>query len=292
MSVVVECVVPCNDVLGECPLWDERAGMLWWVDSRAPAVRCWAPGSNKVQSFALPVVVGSIALGEHGGMIAATAAGLQAFDPDNGGLAPLCDPEAHLPENRFNDGRCDRQGRFLAGTMSDVRREPTGSLYRFDSDAGCTRLFGGIIVPNSLAFSPDGATLYFADTYRERITAFDYDVAGGTPSNPRLFASTTGHQGRPDGSCVDAEGYLWNCEYGGWRVVRYAPDGRIDGAIPIPAANPTCCCFGGPDLGTLYITTATQRLTPQQMADQPQAGGVFAVRPVVYGLPESRFAGK
>jgi hypothetical protein len=249
------------------------------------------PEAGEVQSFALPVVVGSIALGEHGGMIAATVAGLHAFDPRDGSLKPISNPEAHLPDNRFNDGRCDRQGRFLAGTMSDVRREPTGSLYRFDADATLTRLFGDIIVPNSLAFSPDGTTLYFADTYRERITAFDYDVATGTPSNPRLFASTTGHQGRPDGSCVDAEGYLWNCEYGGWRVVRYAPDGRIDGAIPIPAANPTCCCFGGPDLGTLYITTATQRLTPQQMADQPLAGSVFAVRPGVYGLPEARFAG-
>lgn len=291
MSVVVECVVPGRDVLGECPLWDERNGELWWVDSRAPALRRWMPGTGVVESIALPEVVGSIALGERGGMVAATAAGLHAVDPQDGRLTRLFDPESHLPENRFNDGRCDRQGRFLAGTMSDLRREPTGSLYRFDAAGTCTRLFGDIIVPNSLAFSPDGATMYFADTYRDRIMAFDYDTASGTPSAGRLFASTVGHQGRPDGSCVDAEGCLWNCEYGGWRVVRYAPDGRIDGAIPIPAANPTCCCFGGPDLGTLYITTATQRLTAEQLADQPRAGSVFAVRPGVRGLPESRFAG-
>ena len=292
MSVVVECVVPGKDALGECPLWDERAGALWWVDSRAPALRRWRPGSSVVDSFALPDVVGSIALGELGGMLTATASGLHAFNPRDGKLTHLVDPESHLPENRFNDGRCDRQGRFLAGTMSDVRREATGSLYRFDAGGACTWLFSDVIVPNSLAFSPDGAIMYFADTYRERIMAFDYDTATGTPSGERLFASTVGHQGRPDGSCVDAEGYLWNCEYGGWRVVRYAPDGRIDGAIPIPAANPTCCCFGGPDLGTLYITTATQRLTSAQLADQPQAGGVLAVRPGVRGLPESRFSGQ
>lgn len=291
MSVVVECAAPGHDVLGECPLWDERGGALWWVDSRAPALRRWMPGPAPAESFALPEVVGSIALGEQGGMLAATASGLHAIDPRNSRLARLFDPESHLPENRFNDGRCDRQGRFLAGTMSDRRREPTGSLYRFDATGACTRLFGDIIVPNSLAFSPDGATMYFADSYRDRIMAFDYDTATGTPSDGRLFASTVGHQGRPAGSCVDAEGYLWNCEYGGWRVVRYAPDGRIDGAIPIPAANPTCCCFGGPDLGTLYITTATQRLTAEQLADQPGAGSVFAVRPGVRGLPESRFAG-
>ena len=291
MSVVVACVVPGKDVLGECPLWDERVGALWWVDSRAPALRRWIPGSSAVGSFALPDVVGSIALGERGGMLAATASGLHTFNPQDGKLTTLVDPESHLPENRFNDGRCDRQGRFRAGTLSDGRRAPTGSLYRFETGGACTWLFGDVIVPNSLAFSPDGATMYFADTYRERIMAFDYDIASGTPSGARLFASTVGHQGRPDGSCVDAEGYLWNCEYGGWRVVRYAPDGRIDGAIPIPAANPTCCCFGGPDLGTLYITTATQRLTSAQLVDQPQAGGVFAVRPGVRGLPESRFAG-
>jgi sugar lactone lactonase YvrE len=290
MSVVVECAVPGQDRHGECPLWDERAQTLWWVDSRGPAVRRWTPAANALLSFALPQVVGSIALCESGGLIAATASGLFAFDAVTGALQPIANPEAHLPDNRFNDGRCDRQGRFIAGTMSDVRRDPAGALYRFDPDGAWSRLFGDIIVPNSLAFSPDGRTLYFADTYRERISAFDYDTDTGTPSNQRLFASTVGHQGRPDGSCVDAEGYLWNCEYGGWRVVRYAPDGRIDGAIPVPAANPTCCSFGGPDFGTLYITTATQRLSAAQLADQPDAGSVFAVRPGVCGLPESRFA--
>ena len=291
MSVVVECVVPGKDVRGGCPLWDERIGALWWVDSRAPALRRWIPGASAAESFALPEMVGAIALAERGGMVAALVSGLHAVDPQDGRLTPLLDPESHPPENRFNDGRCDRQGRFIAGTMSDARREPAGSLYRFDAAGGCTRQFGDIIVPSSLAFSPDGATMYFADAYRDRITAFDYDTASGTPSGDRLFASTVGHQGRPAGSCVDAEGYLWNCEYGGWRVVRYAPDGSIDGAIPIPAANPTGCCFGGPDLGTLYITTALQQLTAEQLADQPRAGSVFAVRPGVRGLPESRFIG-
>lgn len=291
MGVVVDCAVPGHDRLGECPLWDERTRTLWWVDSRAPAVRCRTDVSPEVRSHPLTEVVGSIALRATGGLIVATASGVHTFDVATGRLSRIADPEPHLPDNRFNDGRCDRRGRFLAGTMSDVRRDPAGSLYRFDPDGTCTRLLGDIIVPNSLAFSPDGATLYFADTYRERILAFDYDQEAGQPSNPRLFASTLGHQGRPDGSCVDAEGYLWNCEYGGWRVVRYAPDGRIDGAIPIPAANPTACCFGGPDLDTLYITTATQRLDAAQLAGQPLAGSVFAVRPGVRGLPESRYAG-
>ena len=290
MGVVVECALPGRDLLGECPLWDERDQSLWWVDSRAPALRHWSPGTPTAVSFALPEVLGSIALRAGGGLLAATRSGLHSFDPASGVLVALVDPESHLPDNRFNDGRCDRRGRFIAGSMSDLSREPSGALYRFDPDGSCSRLLDGIIVPNSLAFSPDGRTLYFADTWRERIFAFDYDPDNGAISRQRVFANTTGHQGRPDGSCVDAEGYLWNCEYGGWRVLRYAPDGRIDGAIPVPVANPTCCCFGGPDLRTLYITSATQRLTAAQLAEQPLAGSLFAVRPGVAGLAESRFA--
>lgn len=291
MNLEIACAVRGGDRLGECPLWDERAGVLWWVDSRAPALRRFDPAAGTVRSLALAGVTGSIALRDSGGLIAATAAGLHRLDPASGVLEPIADPEAHLPENRFNDGRCDRRGRFLAGTMSDVRRDPTGSLYRFEPDGRWTRLRADIIVPNSLAFSPDGRTLYFADTYRERIFACDYDPDSGATGGERLFASTLGRPGRPDGSCVDAEGFLWNCEYGGWRVVRYAPDGRIDGAIPLPVANPTCCCFGGPGLDTLYITTATQRLTAEQLDTQPWAGSVLAVRPGVRGLAESRFAG-
>jgi sugar lactone lactonase YvrE len=291
MGVVVECAVRGTDMLGECPLWDEVRQTLWWVDSRAPAVRRWSPGAGEAVSLALPEVVGSIALRADGGLLAATRSGLHRLDPDSGDLVLIVDPEAHLEDNRFNDGRCDRQGRFIAGTMSDVRRDPAGSLYRFEAGDRVERLRGDIVVPNSLAFSPDGRTMYFADTYRNRILACEYDGASGTIAHERLFANTGGHTGRPDGSCVDADGYLWNCEYGGWRVVRYAPDGRIDGAIPVPVANPTCCCFGGADLDTLYITSATQRLSAQQLEMQPLAGSVFALRPGVRGLPESRFSG-
>ena len=291
MSVVVECALAVRDQLGEGPIWDERDQSLWWVDIRAPVLHHWTPGAFAATTIALPEAVGSIALRERGGLMAAAKSGLNALDAASGVLTPWGDPEAHLPDNRFNDGRCDRQGRFIAGTMSESSREPAGSLYRFDSHGACSRLLGDIGVPNSLAFSPDGRTLYFADTHRNLIWAFDYDIASGGISRQRLFASTEGHAGRPDGSCVDAEGYLWNCEYGGWRVVRYAPDGRIDGAIPLPVANPTCCCFGGADLDTLYITSARQRLTPGQLAEQPLAGCLFALRPGVNGLPESRFAG-
>jgi sugar lactone lactonase YvrE len=289
MAFQVEVAVRGADQLGECPIWDERAAMLWWVDARWPAVKRLDPATGAVMMLVLPEIVGSIALREAGGMLAATKSGIHFLDPASGALEARVDPETHLPDNRFNDGRCDRAGRFWAGTMSHVNRDPVGSLYRFDADFKCTRLRNAIIIPNSLAFSPDGRTMYFADTNRHTIWAYDYDPASGAATRERVFVDTG--KGRPDGSCVDAEGCLWNADYGASRVVRYTPAGKVDRTYALPVTNVTCCCFGGQDLGTLYITTATQRLSPEELAKQPLAGSLFALRPGVQGLAESRFAG-
>ena len=289
MALQVELAAPGADRLGECPLWDERERMLWWVDSRWPAVKRLDPATGAVMMLVLPEVVGSIAFRERGGLIAATKSGIHFLDTASGALAPAANPEAQLPDNRFNDGRCDRAGRFWAGTMSDVKRDPVGSLYRFDAQMRCTKLRNTLIIPNSLAFSPDDRTLYFADTSRHTIWAWDYDLASGAATNERVFADTG--SGRPDGSCVDAEGCLWNAQYGAWRLVRYTPQGKVDRVIDMPVANPTCCCFGGEALDTLYVTTATQRLAPGDLAKQPLAGSLLALRPGARGLPEARFAG-
>lgn len=289
MAFQVEVAARGADRLGECPLWDERERMLWWVDSRWPALKRFDPATGAVMMQVLPEVVGSIAFRDQGGLLAATKSGLHVLDGSGGALEPMANPEAHLPENRFNDGRCDRAGRFWAGTMCDARRDPTGSLYRFDADYACAKLRNAIIIPNGLAFSPDNRTMYFADTNRHTIWAWDYDLASGAATNERVFADTG--EGRPDGSCVDADGGLWNAQYGGGRLVRYAPTGKVDRVVQVPVANPTCCAFGGDDLGTLYVTTATQRLSPEGLAQQPLAGSLLALRPGVKGLPEGRFAG-
>jgi len=149
---------------------------------------------------------------------------------------------------------------------------------------------GDVFVPNSIAWSADDQVMYFADTHLHTIWAYDFDLAAGTMRNERVFADCSNQPGRPDGSCVDADSCLWNAEYGGWRVVRYTPGGKIDCVVELPVSNPTCCCFGGKDLDTLYISTARQRLTPDQLAAQPLAGAVFAARPGVRGLVEARFA--
>jgi L-arabinonolactonase len=289
MPFRVECAVQCADKLGECALWDERAQRVWWVDIRGPTLKNFEPARGKLAEHALPEVIGSFAFRVGGGLLAALKSGLFFFDMKSGALEPVARPEEQLSENRFNDGRCDRAGRFWAGTMSDAKREPLGSLYRLDTDRSCTRVREGVVVPNSIAWSPDSRTMYFADTHRKTIWAYDYDLASGAITKERVFVDAS--PGRPDGSCVDAEGCLWNAEYGGWRLVRYTPNGKVDRVIELPVQNPTCCCFGGADFDTLYVTSATQRLTPEELAKQPLAGSLFAVRPGVKGLPEARYAG-
>ncbi|MBI3514351.1 MAG: SMP-30/gluconolactonase/LRE family protein [Proteobacteria bacterium] len=286
----IDCLLPIANRLGESPIWCERTSRLYWVDSRGPALHAYDWPTRHHRVAALPEVVGSIALCETGGLLAAMQTGIFRIADDGTVGARLAAPEPDQPENRFNDGRCDRRGRFWSGTMNDHRRDPTGTLWRLGADLTCTAMRRDVIVPNSIAWSPDDRRMYFADTYRNHILAFDFDIEAGTMRAERVFASCPG-PGRPDGSAVDADGGLWNAEYGGGRVVRYAPDGRIDRVIALPVSQPTCCAFGGPALDLLFITTATQRLSDADRAAQPLAGGLFVARPGVIGLPEAGFRG-
>jgi sugar lactone lactonase YvrE len=169
------------------------------------------------------------------------------------------------------------------------RREPLGSVWSYDGRGAPRFLFGDILISNSIAFSPDGRRMYFADTPLKKIFVFDYDLEKGAVSNRRLFAEVGPEGGYPDGSAVDAEGYLWNAEWGGARVVRYSPDGRIDRVIPLPCSQITCCAFGGDDLATLYITSARDGLDEAARAAQPHAGALFCVSPGVAGLADTPF---
>jgi len=289
MKVAVDCVVRGADELGECTVWDERERLLWWVDIRAPALKSYNPANGVVHALALREVIGSFGLTRVGGMVAGMKSGLYLLDPHSGALDLLAAPEQNLPQNRFNDGRCDRAGRFWAGTMADGPRAPAGSLYRLDPDGSCARMQSHIHIPNSIAWSPDDRIMYFADTHVSLLWAYDYDLAHGTLRNERVFADCTNRPGRPDGSCVDAEGCLWNAEYGGGRVVRYRADGRIDQVIELPVSNVTCCCFGGEKLDTLYISTARQKMNAEELAREPLAGALFACRPGAQGIVEARF---
>jgi len=286
----VECVVDARNVLGESVIWHPVERRLYWVDVRAPALYR-LEADAKVTAFPLPALAGGLVPRASGGLAIALQDGFYTVDTKTGRVERIVDPEPDRPENRINDGRCDRAGRFWAGSMHVTRREPLGSLYRLDADRSVRKMRDGITVPNSLCFSPDDRTMYLADTYANFILAYDFSLADGAISNPRTFVDTTSHGGHPDGSCVDADGCIWNAEYRGGRVVRYTPQGKIDRVIELPVSQPTCCCFGGERLDILYVTSSRQRMEPAELARQPLAGGLFAVRPGVSGLPEAQYAG-
>jgi sugar lactone lactonase YvrE len=221
----------------------------------------------------------------------ALRSGLHLLDFTGGGLERVCAPEPDRPENRLNDGRCDRQGRFWVGSMHDRGGSPTGSLYRIDPDHRSHRVRDGITVPNGLAWSPDGRVMYFTDTPSRTILAYDFDGDTGMPGASRVFARVPDGAGYPDGATVDAEGFLWSAHWDGWRVTRYAPDGRVDRVLELPVQRPTSCAFGGDRLDVLYVTSASNGLAPEDLARGPRAGGLFAGEVGVCGLPEPRYQG-
>lgn len=278
-----------TDILGESPVWDERRRVLFWVDIRRPAIRRLDPESGRVDTWPMPAMVGAVALADDGRLLVAMDAEILLFDVETGEHETLATLPQRTDGHRFNDGRCDRQGRFFVGTMHNLTRAPEGTLYRLQGRGPLVPVLHGVCIPNSLAWSPDGGTMYFADSLQHRIDAFDFDRDAGTPGPPRVFATSV-PPGFPDGATVDAEGFLWSAQFKASRVVRHAPDGRVDRVIEMPVDKPTAVAFGGRDLDTLYITTASQHMSPGELAAQPQAGALLALQPGVRGLPEPRFA--
>ncbi len=278
-----------TDILGESPLWDERAQCLWWVDIRRPAIRRLVPEGGRLDTWPLPEMVGCIALAEDGRLVVAMGTEVSLFDPAAGAFETIARLPSRVEGHRFNDGRCDRQGRLFVGTMHNVTRAPEGVLYRLQGRGEMQPVLQGLSIPNSLAWSPGGGIMYFADSLRHRIEAFAYDSARGLPGEPQFFAAST-PPGFPDGATVDAEGFLWSAQFKASQVVRYAPDGRIDRVVEMPVDKPTAVAFGGPSLETLYITSASQHMSAAELAAQPLAGALFALKPGVRGLPEPRFA--
>lgn len=279
-----------NDILGEGPVWSEKEQALYWIDIKKPCLQRWHPASGEHTVWALPAEIGSFSLRARGGAIMALQNGLSFFNFETGDVTHITDPEAHLPGNRFNDGKCDRAGRFWAGTMDNEEKDfSLGSLYRTDADMQATRIRGNVGISNGLGWSPDNKIMYYADSPAGCIYAYDFDFATGTPTNERVFVTVD--KGVPDGLTVDHEGFVWNCQWDAWRVVRYAPDGSVAFTLEMPVQRPTSCMFGGSDLATLYITSASINLTDAERASQPHAGCVFQVATTTRGMPEPLFAG-
>ena len=286
----IRCAFAARDTLGESPLWCERTQTLWWLDIDGCKLHSLQPGSGRHLAHTFTAkFVGALALRSQGGILLALDLALHVFDPASGELRLFAQVEpAHL-DNRLNDGRCDAHGRFWVGTMDNGLTQPRGGFYRIDPDGKVTRQFGDVIVANTIAISPDQKTLYFSDTRRHVTWAFDFDAERGCLGKRRVFVDYAASGDRPDGACVDAEGFVWNAIFAGGRVVRYAPDGRVDRTIALPVTNPTCVCLGGPQLRTLYITTARKFLSSERLRAEPLAGALLAIDVDVEGLPEATF---
>ncbi len=282
------CILEARAECGESPVWDARRGVLWWVDIHGRRMHRTRWPEVDDESWPAPGRPSCLVLTQDGGVVVAVERTLYSFDPISGEFTELARCENEPPAHRFNDGRCDRQGRFWIGTLPEALDAPSGGLLRYDAVARrFTRVIDGFVVPNGLGFDARGG-MFFADS-RAR-TVWRCVLEGGEPGPREVFARFDEQEGRPDGAAVDAEGFYWIAHVTGGRITRFAPDGRRDRTIIMPVSRPTMCAFGGPDLDILFVTSGTEHLGAVELARQPFAGGLFAFRPGVRGLPEPRLA--
>ena len=282
-----------GNTLGEGIVWCDRAQALYWTDIPRAVLYRWHPASDTLEHWPMPERLASFALCEEDGyLLLALASRLALFRLVDGHVEPLHEVEPGLA-TRSNDGGCDRQGRFVFGTLHEPAtggKQTVGGFWRLDAKLRLERLpLPGVAISNSIAFSPDGKTMYFCDSLTRQIHCCDY---GDELGPARLFAEVDGDVGEPDGSCVDADGCLWNAQWGRGQVVCYGPDGAPRRVLPLSASQPTRPAFGGARFDTLYVTSAREGLSDAKLTAEPHAGALFCAGVGVHGLRESRFAGR
>lgn len=284
------CVWNAHAALGEGPLWSVKEQALYWVDILNHQLHRYTAEEQRSWQFDQEISAVSERANADG-LIITQRHGFASFNPENEELTPLVQVEPDIPGNRFNDGTCDREGRFWAGTMDFDGKQATGSLYRLSPGLACSRIDTGYVVSNGPAWSSDYRTMYHNDSVNGRVFAFDFDPESGTVGNKRLFLQFTEEEGSPDGMCTDAEGGLWIAHWGASRVTRHDAQGNVLRTISLPCSQVTSCTFGGPDFITLYITTAATGLSERQLEREPQAGGLFALDIEIAGVPANLFRG-
>lgn len=286
-------IVPSKNRLGETPIWAPEEQALYWVDWGGEPTCRFEPATGKFTRFPVGIPVTALARRASGGWIAIAQNGLYGWDPRTNEYGLIVGPpEPEKPEICYNDGAVDRQGRLLVGTVNmQDPFAPEGSLYRLDPDGSLHQLDTGYATANGIGFSPDGRTVYVADQRHWQIIVLDYDIAAGTTSNRRTFASLPKEEGMPDGLIVDAEGFIWNGHWAGWKLTRYAPSGRIERQIRFPVEHVISFAFGGQNLDELFVTTASWGFSETERKQQPMAGDLFCLKTGIKGLMEPAFAG-
>ena len=292
MRTRAELVLDAKAALGEGALWHSPSHRLFWVDIDGGIVHEFDPTTGRDRAMSVGTKVGTVVSRAQGGLMLAVESGLASFDLESERLALVATPEAHVPGNRFNDGKCDPSGRFWAGTMDGDHAPGRGALYRLDTDMRVHRMVENVSISNGLAWSLDRRTFYYIDSPTAVVAAYDYDDATGNLSRRREVIKVPEELRSPDGMTIDSEGMLWVAHWGPGAVCRWNPDdGSLLERIEVPAAHTTSCAFGGEDLGDLYITTARADRTEEELATQPLSGGLFRARPGVRGVPAFEFAG-
>jgi sugar lactone lactonase YvrE len=281
----IEIMIDFPLALGESPVWDDGEGVLWFVDITERLVLRLDPASRHVERFEMPAPVASLGLAAGGKLVLALRSGVHLFDPASGKLEFLVHPEPEPHSNRLNDGKVGPDGNFWIGSMDDrPKRDAVGALYRVAPDGSSSRIVDGLFVSNGLAWSPDGSTMYHADTRGSYVQVFDFDPAKGEATNRRTLLRLDEAQGLPDGAAVDRDGFYWSAGITAGIINRISPQGEIVERIPLPLSAPTMPCFGGVDRKTLFVTSLASARSGQQ-----QSGTLIAFRVAVPGLASSRF---
>lgn len=287
----LKCVYEEPAILGEGPLWVPRENAVYWVDIVRRKVHRYGVGDGSRRNWTFEAQVTSLAERQQGGLVSTVRDGFAFVDLETGTIEPIAMPEADMPENRFNDGKVDDKGRYWAGSMDDGEKFATGSLYRLDGDLSLQKMDDNYSITNGPAFSVGGKTLYHTDTAKRTIYAFDFSEDGSI-SNKRAFIELAAEEeGYPDGMTVDSEDCIWLAHFAGFRITRYSPQGEVMQVIAMPVPNITSCTFAGPDLDTMYITTARHLLSEEDIRKYPLSGSLFCCKPGVTGLPTPLFAG-
>ncbi len=290
-SDAFELLQQANAMCGECPIWDWRSGLLYWIDLDRPAAYCFDPRrGEQVANWPLDSRAGLIALGDAGRLLVTTRDnGVCWLDAATGATTPIAHPAAGRGPGIYNDGRVDRAGRLWAGWITEARTEP-GMVFRIDADGAATSGIEGLFASNGIGWSPDGGTIYFTDSKTCTVFAAPFDARRGLVGERRTLLQLNRETGIPDGLAVDARGNIWIALYLGWRILCCSPNGAVVRELRTPVLNPTSLAFGGRDLDILYVTSAVRRHTAAELASQPWAGALMHIRPGVAGQPEEIFA--
>ncbi len=282
-------VLSVHNKLGEGPLWSVEEQALYWVDIQDNCFFRFHPATGISEKIDVGVAIGVLALRASGGLVLATKKGFAFWDKHTQELQYIVNPEATRPHMRFNDGAVDSAGRFWAGSMGGTGE---GTLYRLDPDRTVHTMITGVSIPNGLGWSLDNTVMYFTDSVPRIIYVFDFDTATGNITNRRNLIEVPEEMGTPDGLAVDSAGYIWSAFWDGAKIVRYAPDGKVDRIVAVPALRPTSCVFGGPDLDELYITSSRADLNTDVLERYPLSGDLFRLKAGMTGREKFKFAGR